>query len=79
MTRVYRDTLVSYTCEKCGYQWEDYLRGSFTCPKCGKHHTTAWITSGPNLRIAKLFRERVEEERLMREAWRIHASESGLD
>jgi len=79
VTRVYRDTPVSYVCEKCGYTWTDYLRGSFTCPKCGKHHVTAWIMSGPNLGIARLFRERVEVEKLMREAWRMHASESGID
>jgi hypothetical protein len=38
-----------------------------------------WITGGPNLKIARLFREKVEVERLMREVWRMHASESGID
>lgn len=77
--RVYRDTVVSYTCEKCGYQWEDYLMGIFICPKCGRHHLTVSITSGPNLKIAKLFHEKVEEEWLMLEAWKIRDPESGLD
>ena len=83
MTRIYRDIHVEYLCEGCGHRWTDCLMGSFTCPKCGKHHVTAWISGGPNLKIAKIFCERVKEERrdgrLAREAWRMLASESGLD
>jgi Zn finger protein HypA/HybF involved in hydrogenase expression len=79
VTRIYRDVFVEYLCEGCGHRWTDCLRGSFDCPKCGRHHVTAWITGGPNLKIAKLFHERVEVERLMREVWRMHASESGID
>jgi Zn finger protein HypA/HybF involved in hydrogenase expression len=79
VTRIYRDIFVEYLCEGCGHRWTDCLRGSFDCPKCGRHHVTMWITSGPNLGIARLFREKVEVERLMREVWRMLASESGLD
>jgi hypothetical protein len=53
--------------------------GIFICPKCGRHHLTVSITSGPNLKIAKLFHEKVEEEWLMLEAWKIRDPESGLD
>ena len=83
MTRIYRDVFVEYLCEGCGHRWTDCLSGSFDCPKCGRHYVTMWITSGPNLKIAKMFCERVEEERrdrrLAREVWRMFASESGLD
>ena len=83
MTRVYKDIKVTYTCEACGHQWSDYLRGSFTCPKCKEHYNTTWIGRGPNLEIAKEFNRRVDEEkrekRLNRELWKMHASEGGFD
>ena len=34
------ERLFQFTCEDCGYEWEDWFDGEPSCPKCGSDNTT---------------------------------------